>query len=58
MAVPKRRTSSSRIGKRRLNIKAVQDTIGMCLNCNTQKKTHFVCQTCGSYKKTQVIKVK
>jgi large subunit ribosomal protein L32 len=47
MAVPKRRVSKARQGKRRSHqhLKARQNTY--CVRCGEAMKPHFVCSTCG-----------
>ena len=49
MAVPKRKHSNSRTGKRRSHdgIKPRQLTI--CPQCSTSLPTHVVCPKCGHY---------
>ena len=47
MAVPKRRTSKARQGKRRSHqhLKARQNTY--CSRCGEAVRAHFVCSNCG-----------
>jgi large subunit ribosomal protein L32 len=49
MAVPKRRSSKSRSGKRQSHdaVKPVQLTY--CPQCSTALPTHVVCPNCGYY---------
>jgi large subunit ribosomal protein L32 len=49
MAVPKRRTSKSRRGKRQSHdaVKPVQ--LAYCPQCGTAVPTHVVCPNCGYY---------
>ncbi len=59
MAVPKRRNSKSRIGKRRANwLRVDAAEASICPNCREPKLPHRVCLSCGTYKGRQVIKVK
>ncbi|MCP3693746.1 MAG: 50S ribosomal protein L32 [Planctomycetaceae bacterium] len=57
MAVPKRKHSNSRSGKRRSHhaIKARQLTI--CTKCSTTLPTHVVCPECGYYMGRTVVDV-
>lgn len=47
MAVPKRRTSKARQGKRRshLHLKPKQNTY--CARCGDAVRAHYVCSNCG-----------
>jgi large subunit ribosomal protein L32 len=58
MAVPKRRTSHARQGKRRshLHIKPMQ--IQYCPNCEQPIQPHHVCINCGQYQGREVVAVK
>jgi len=56
-ALPKRKVSHYRQGKRRAAIKIKTPKTVACPNCNQPKKTHQVCLHCGFYKQTPVIKV-
>jgi len=51
MAVPKRRSSTARKGKRRSAIKLKPPTLVACSNCGKLKKPHQLCRSCGKYKK-------
>jgi large subunit ribosomal protein L32 len=55
MAVPKRRTSHARQGKRRshLNVKPVQ--IQYCNQCGEPVLPHRVCPSCGFYQGREVV---
>jgi len=58
MALPKRRHSSSRQGKRRGEQKIQVPSISVCPNCKSPKLPHRVCSICGYYKGRQVVQVK
>jgi len=58
MALPKRRHSSSRQGKRRGEQKVHVPSISMCPNCKSPRLPHRVCSICGYYKGRQVIQIK
>lgn len=57
MALPKRRHSSSRQGKRRGEQKVNVPSVSVCPNCKSPKLPHRVCPVCGYYKGRQVIQV-
>lgn len=58
MALPKRRHSSSRQGKRRGAQKIKVPNMSICPNCKAPKMPHRVCGVCGFYKGRQVIQIK
>ncbi len=58
MALPKRRHSGSRQGKRRGSQKIKKPSISVCPNCKTPKLPHRVCPACGFYKGKQVMQIK
>jgi large subunit ribosomal protein L32 len=49
MAVPKRRHSNSRSGKRRSHHHKKPAQLTFCPRCSTSVPTHTVCPKCGSY---------
>ncbi len=55
MAVPKRRHSTSRRGKRRSHMQLKQPALGVCEHCNHPKLSHRACPNCGYYRGRQVI---
>ncbi len=58
MALPKRRHSSSRQGKRRGEQKIQVPSVSVCPNCKSPKLPHRVCMVCGHYKGRQVVEIK
>jgi large subunit ribosomal protein L32 len=58
MAVPKRRHSTGRKGRRRSVIKIKPPALILCPNCQQPKKPHRACPNCGFYKGSQVTKEK
>jgi len=50
MAVPKRKTSRSRRGKRRAHQHLISPTLSLCPKCKSPKLSHRICPTCGYYK--------
>ena len=58
MAVPKRRTSHARQGKRRSHqhVKPVQ--VQYCPQCNEPVLPHRVCPNCGFYQGREVVEQK
>jgi len=57
-ALPKRRISTRRRGKRRAAIKLKTASLVICPNCGGRKKPHQVCPACGYYKGQEVVKPK
>lgn len=55
MAVPKQRTSKSKIRKRRSHDALAQPTRSVCPQCGAPKLPHRVCGSCGTYKDRTVI---
>ncbi|MDD2430819.1 MAG: 50S ribosomal protein L32 [Firmicutes bacterium] len=51
MAVPKRRTSTTRKAKRRTNWKLNKPTVNICPSCGEPRLPHRACTSCGTYKK-------
>lgn len=56
MAVPKRRTSTTRKNKRRTHIGLKLPNMNACRTCGELKRNHYVCSTCGHYDKADVLK--
>jgi large subunit ribosomal protein L32 len=56
-ALPKRKLSKQRKGKRRSHLALKEPTITKCPECGKMKIPHLVCENCGTYKGVQVIKV-
>ncbi|NGP44355.1 50S ribosomal protein L32 [Bacillaceae bacterium SIJ1] len=55
MAVPKRRTSTTRKNKRRTHFKMRVPGMVECPNCSELKLSHRVCKSCGHYKGKEVV---
>jgi len=55
MAVPKKRTSSTRRDKRRANHKAGKARLNNCPRCHSPRLPHRVCPACGTYGGREVI---
>jgi len=49
MAVPKRKHSNSRTGKRRSHDSLKPKQLTFCPKCSTAHPTHVVCPNCGHY---------
>jgi large subunit ribosomal protein L32 len=56
MAVPKRKISRTRRGKRRAHQGLEIPGRSLCTNCGEAKAPHEVCPHCGYYKNREVIK--
>ncbi len=54
MAVPKRKTSSTKRDKRRTHQKLAVPGMSTCENCGEMKLSHRVCKSCGHYKGREV----
>lgn len=57
MAVPKRRHSQARSGKRRATQKASLPGMATCPQCQEPKRPHHICGHCGFYDGRAVIQV-
>ncbi|MCS7279440.1 MAG: 50S ribosomal protein L32 [Thermodesulfobacteriaceae bacterium] len=57
MAVPKRKVSRSRRGKRRAHQHLVLPSLSPCPRCRSPKRPHRVCPNCGYYKNKSFLKV-
>jgi len=55
MAVPKRRQSNSRTGKRRSHDAKKLKQLSYCPQCSTAVPTHMVCPNCGHYMGRKVV---
>jgi large subunit ribosomal protein L32 len=55
MAVPKRRTSHARQGKRRSHLHVTPIQIQYCTNCGEPVLPHRVCANCGWYRNREVV---
>ncbi len=55
MAVPKRRHSNSRTGKRRAHDGIELPNPSACPQCGEPKMPHRACPSCGTYKGRQVV---
>jgi large subunit ribosomal protein L32 len=49
MAVPKKKTSSSRRNMRRAHHRLTPAAYAECSNCGEMKRPHHVCSSCGHY---------
>ena len=57
MAVPKRKHSSARRGKRRSNVwKLDPPALSKCPQCGEYKRPHRLCGACGFYNGREVVK--
>ncbi|OES43707.1 50S ribosomal protein L32 [Domibacillus iocasae] len=55
MAVPFRRTSTTRKNKRRTHFKLQVPGMVACPSCGEMKLAHRVCKECGTYKGKEVV---
>ena len=58
MAVPKKKTSQSRMKMRRSHDALVPVNYVSCSNCGSDKLPHHVCPVCGYYNGRQVVRDK
>lgn len=47
MAVPKRKISSHRQGRRRATHRVTLPEISQCIHCGSDKRPHYLCPSCG-----------
>lgn len=52
-AVPKRKTSKGRKGRRRAHNAIEVKPVTKCPKCGAVKRSHFECQYCGYYNKSK-----
>lgn len=57
MAVPKRKTSKSKVRTRRQAHKGRVPAVKACPECGAPQQPHRVCPTCGHYRGRQVITI-
>jgi large subunit ribosomal protein L32 len=57
MAVPKKRHSKSKVGRRRMHIFLEEPNLVKCKKCGNSILPHQVCPFCGYYKGKMVIDV-
>lgn len=57
MAVPKKRHSKSKVGRRRMHYHLEERETVKCEHCGNPKLPHRVCPHCGYYKGTKIIEV-
>lgn len=58
MAVPKRKKSKSKRGKRRAHQKVVASNLSICPQCGEATLPHRACPSCGTYKGRAVTETK
>ncbi len=58
MAVPKKKTSTSRRDQRRAHDALKSSTYGECKNCGELSRPHHVCASCGHYDGKQVVRMR
>ena len=58
MAVPKKKTTKSKKGKRRSHHALKKLNLAKCSNCGGYILPHRVCPNCGFYKGKEVIKIR
>ena len=57
MALPKRKTSKSRIRSRKASHRKRVISVKACPQCGASRQAHRVCPSCGYYRGRQVITV-
>ena len=57
MAVPKKKTSHARKGKRRAHWNLASPTVSRCSHCGAVCRPHRVCRKCGHYGDREVMVV-
>lgn len=56
-ALPKKRVSRSRQGRRRSHLALTPPPLMACPQCRQPKLQHYVCPSCGYYRGRQVLKI-
>lgn len=56
--LPKKRHSTRRQGKRRINIRLSLPILTRCQNCHELIKPHITCPNCGQYKGQEIFALK
>jgi large subunit ribosomal protein L32 len=57
-ALPKRKYSKARQGKRRRHLGLSPPPLDYCPQCHSPKLAHHVCPVCGTYAGREVIEIK
>ena len=57
MAVPKRKTSTTRRDKRRTHWELEAPAMSTCDHCGSAKRPHRVCPVCGYYNGVEVVHI-
>lgn len=57
MAVPKRKHSNSRSGKRRSHDHVAKRQLAYCPQCNGPVPTHTICPNCGHYQGRTLVEI-
>lgn len=57
MAVPKKRTTKAKQGRRRSHLALQPVSFNACSNCGKPVQSHRACPACGFYNGKQVLKV-
>ncbi len=55
MAVPKKKQSHSRTGKRRSQHRVDAPAVSSCPRCHSPRRPHRVCPVCGTYAGREVL---
>jgi large subunit ribosomal protein L32 len=55
MAVPKKKQSRSRTGKRRAQHRVAAPALNACPRCHSPRRPHRVCPVCGTYAGREVL---
>jgi large subunit ribosomal protein L32 len=58
MSVPKKRRTSSSVGRRRSHHALDKLTLNACSQCGKAVMPHMACAFCGTYKGKEIIKIK
>ena len=58
MSVPKKRRTSSSVGRRNSHSALKKVTLNSCPKCKSAIKPHTACSVCGSYKGREAVTIK
>lgn len=55
--LPKKKTSRSRVRRRRMHLTATVSSLVVCPQCRSPRLPHHVCPVCGTYRGREVLAI-